>query len=337
MGAAASQVPQAILRGQVQLHFKAGYVKKDVAETLDVWFENGGNLALTYSNFKQLLVLGPCNYCNELFDTFDTDTNKKIDALEVLSVLVMLAEGTIDEKMDAIFPVYDFAREGKLNFDEAHILMHSFCRGLHKVCDLPCASEADIVRVCKLMFDSHNLLYDSKISKEQMRRWVHNDDDAARFVAIFHRSRSIHEVEAVLAEKEQSQAGTFSELCGKSAHELAANLLANPRMLDALGRPSDKVMNVLSRAMTSQNKHKANIVKPDHFAEICRAWNAFSILDEAGTCEVHVRQLPLLLYLRDHQDADATFLKSTRKALDLEFDNDAMIELSQWLQLSLEA
>jgi Ca2+-binding EF-hand superfamily protein len=130
MGNVVHQQPRVVLQEDVQLHFKAATVK-EVEEVVHNWFEEGAVLGLTEDGFKKTLSLH--SNATKFFQRFDTDSNKKVDAFEVLAALIVLANGTINDKIDTLFPVFDFSSCGYLNFDEMNILVHSTYRGLQKL------------------------------------------------------------------------------------------------------------------------------------------------------------------------------------------------------------
>merc|ERR1719262_570175 len=152
-------------------------------------------------------------HAEEYFKIFDTDRNKKVDAFEALCVLIVLAQGSWEAKVDTLFPVFDFSSSGRLNFDEANIMLQSICRGLSKVCKTPMVDDNTLLKVCRQMFDAHNIRYDDTISKEQFRRWLKTGSvEAAKFLDIFQNSYSLMDLEAAIAEREQNQAAVFSQL-----------------------------------------------------------------------------------------------------------------------------
>jgi len=223
MGNVGRTTPRVVLTDEVQLHFKGQRVNKEVAELLKGWFEEGAPLGLTPEVLEQVMRLQ--GRARPFFETFDTDGNGKVDAFEVLAAFIILASGTVDEKIEAVFPVFDFSAAGRLNFDEANILVHSVYRGLQKVCKTTPVDDEAIIEVCRQMFDSHNLPYDRQITKEQVKRWLRSDFEAAAFIDVFHRSYSLVEVEASLAEREQRQAAVFHELCGPASSSVPAETL----------------------------------------------------------------------------------------------------------------
>lgn len=175
---------------------------KDVAEILKRWSEQGMPLGLTLSVFEQLFQLGP-DMNRALFTQLDTDTNQKVDAFEALSSAILLAGGTHEEKLEKLFPIFDFTGTGLLNFDETNILIQCVHRGLEKVCCTPFADEDSIVEVCKQLFDTFNLPYEKQISKEQIRRWMMNDIDASKYLNAFISCEVISKVEIQLKTRKE--------------------------------------------------------------------------------------------------------------------------------------
>merc|ERR1719242_2651754 len=93
------------------------------------------------------------------------------------------------------------------------------------------------------MFDAYNLPYDKNINKEQMRRWMHNDVEAVRFIDAFHMACSMPEVEAVLAKREKDQKAVLSQLCGGVTSFVPVNgLLLSDVFRQSLDNPLDQVL-----------------------------------------------------------------------------------------------
>lgn len=288
MGAAASsRTPHAVLRQEYQVHFRR-YPLADVAELVKGWFEDAAPLGLSKDVFTMVLNLNNCPYADELFLAFDTDRNQKVDALEVLCAAVVLCgDGTIDEKIEILFPVFDFSGAGKMNFDETNILVHSVIRGLLKVCGSPEMSEEEVIEVCRRMFDAHNLSYDNTLNKEQVRRWLKSDTGASKLVDAFHNSFSLPVVENDLAQKEQAQAAAFSDLCGTYPCAPKEHVLSCDPLLKALGSPPPDALSELIEVVTGLDGN----VNPVRFVEGARAWNAFNTVDVNGAGEVAASNL----------------------------------------------
>eukprot|EP00927_Polykrikos_kofoidii_P077066 TRINITY_DN74055_c0_g1_i1.p1 TRINITY_DN74055_c0_g1~~TRINITY_DN74055_c0_g1_i1.p1 ORF type:complete len:397 (+),score=87.36 TRINITY_DN74055_c0_g1_i1:69-1193(+) len=345
MGALGSAMPRVVLESPVQLYFRAARVRKEVSDLLRAWFEDGATLGLVEETFRQCLNIDGREDAPTFFAVFDTDDNKKVDALEVFAALILLSSGTVDEKVEAIFPVFDFSGTGKISFHETNIFVHSVHRGVQKVCDLPLIpSDNDLVDLCKSMFDAYNLPYDKLITREQLKRWLRSDVDAASFVDAFQRSCSLPEVEATLAEMEQAQAAAFDDLPGAGAGRTvpAAELSKDAKLRTALGTPTDQALQGLLDVIVGSGKP---FVGAEGFATGVRAWNVFRVVDDAGDGEVDAKELGLLLRLwRRGGPPSAADLEARRAALGLPVAvvaavcgaGSAKIILAAWLRAALD-
>merc|ERR1712048_257768 len=106
-------------------------------------------------------------------------------AFEILAACVLLSDGSIEEQLDMLFPIFDLSSSGRLNFDEANILVQSGFQGIAKATSSVPMEHNIAIEACSRMFDLHNLAYDKQISKEQFKRWVRTDVDAIDFINAF--------------------------------------------------------------------------------------------------------------------------------------------------------
>mmetsp|Transcript_20754 Transcript_20754/g.37769 ORF Transcript_20754/g.37769 Transcript_20754/m.37769 type:complete len:194 (-) Transcript_20754:22-603(-) len=178
--------PKMSSASEQQMHLRS-LTKDAVAETVKLWFEDGAPLGLDMEGFAAATSL-PSSMTSAFFDIFDTDHNQKVDALEVLSAMVLLASGSLEEKADVILPIFDFSGVGHMSFDEANILLHSACRGLHKVCSLDSLEDDVVVKSCQQLFDSYNVPYNKTITNDQIKRWLRSDVDVASYLDCFQKS-----------------------------------------------------------------------------------------------------------------------------------------------------
>lgn len=302
--------PRAVLSNDVQKHFKRAHVNKDVKELVSAWFEDGAPLGLTLDAFE--IVLRLQGRAEPFFKTFDTDRNQKVDAFELLAAVVVLSCGTIDEKIDVIFPVFDFAGSGQLTFDELSIFVHSVYRGLKKVCGTAAIDDNSIVQVCQQMFDSYNLPYHSKVTKEQIRRWLRNDIEAAGFLDVYQNSIYFPDIDAWLSERKQLHESIFTQLGGTPANSTVSveNLLRSIEFRQSLNCTSEQT---LAAFLATIAKASGGSIALDGFSRATRAWNVFSIADVAGDGIVDGKHLPFLLHAYISEQPAAEIVEKMRK------------------------
>jgi len=319
-----------VLQSDVQIYFATLQLQRDVAELVKGWFEDGAPLGLMLGTFKQLLRLDGSGNADPdaLFHLFDTDGNQKADALEVLCAVILLAKGTVEEKLEALFPIFDFSSNGSYSFDELNILVHSVCRGLSKACLTPRAKDEDLVVACRQMFDAHNLPYEKPISRDQVKRWVRNDVEATHFVKALQDVVSLPMLEVELARREEAQAAAFAQLCGTEAPPTVDEAKRNAALRKSFGDlPDDVLADLLSAAAGGDS-----VVTPERFSRAARAWNAFVILDTAAEGTLAASELRLLLRLREHE-APPESIEQLHEAI----VQDGLVPRASWLAASLQA
>lgn len=327
MGNVVHQQPRVVLQEDVQLHFKAATVK-EVEEVVHNWFEEGATLGLTEDCFKKTLSLH--SNATKFFQRFDTDSNKKVDAFEVLAALIVLSNGTITEKIDTLFPVFDFSSCGYLNFDEMNILVHSTYRGLHKLVSTPEIDDKALSDVCCQMFDSHNLSYDHTISKEQFKRWLKNDIEATKFVDAYHCGYSLPDVEAILAKKEQRQAAVFSQLLPPSVGACVPvlALLGSEALKQSLDDPPAEIFESLVKMMATKSSGFQE-VSLERFVDVNHAWNVFSIVDSLKDGALDPKELQTLMWLQHRSKPSDLDVKKEFDTLGIQ--TDGMISRTAWI------
>lgn len=333
MGNVAITTPRVVLQDDIQLHFKAASVT-EVEELIHGWFEDGAILGLTEDVFKKTLRLH--GNASKFFQCFDTDNNKKVDAFEVLAALIVLSNGTINEKIDTLFPVFDFSSSGYLNFDEMNILIHSTYRGLHKLVKTPEIEDKALSDVCGQMFDSHNLPYDSTVSKEQFKRWLKNDMEATKFVDAFHCGYSLPDVEAILAKKEQRQAAIFSQLLppGVGAGVPVLALLGSDALKQSLDEPPPEIFENLVKMMGTQ-KSGFKDASLERFVEVNHAWNVFSIVDSLKDGALDPKELQPLMWLQNRAKPSPDDIKKEYDVLGV--SEDGLISRTAWITANIAA
>mmetsp|Transcript_34219 Transcript_34219/g.102188 ORF Transcript_34219/g.102188 Transcript_34219/m.102188 type:complete len:335 (+) Transcript_34219:53-1057(+) len=330
MGAAGTTSCRTVLENDAQVYFTTLQLHHDVPEIVKGWFEDGASLGLTSESFQQLLRLdGTSNVDSQaLFQLFDTDSNHKVDVLEVLSAAIVLTKGTVAEKLDAAFPVFSFSSTGSLGFDELNILLHSVCRGLTKVCQMPQVKDEDLIAACRHMFDSHNLTYDKPITPDQVKRWMRSDVEAASFARALDAIATVPMLEAELARREDVQAKVFSQLCRAGYAVRADSLGQSDALRQALGDTTREALEGLFRVMGGSE----GTVTVAEFSCAARAWNAFTAIDIAMTGQLDASKLPLLLQLREHEVPPKGEAERLREAI----AKDGRVSRDRWIAASLE-
>mmetsp|Transcript_54451 Transcript_54451/g.117876 ORF Transcript_54451/g.117876 Transcript_54451/m.117876 type:complete len:336 (-) Transcript_54451:66-1073(-) len=332
MGSTGSKSGRVVLSSNVGVHLRDKRLE-DAAEVVSGWLDGGSLLALSPETFGKLLAL-PGSSAEAFFSTFDTDQNMKVDALEVLSAAVILAQGPMEKKAEVLIPVFDFAKSQRLSFDEANILVHSVHRGAAKLCSLQLLVDEDTVEVCRRMFDSHNLPYSGKITGEEIRRWLSNDVEATRFLSTIEGSCTYADIEAMAVSQEEAMVAAFRGV-EDGASAVPVERLRCPALLDAMGKPSEKALGSFERTLSAAAENgAAGSVSPERFARVARSWSAFAAIDEAAASELGMERLPLLLRLLRRQLPSDEEVRKSREALAAGAAGPERISLSKWLDVS---
>eukprot|EP00929_Paragymnodinium_shiwhaense_P041522 TRINITY_DN21556_c0_g1_i2.p1 TRINITY_DN21556_c0_g1~~TRINITY_DN21556_c0_g1_i2.p1 ORF type:complete len:340 (-),score=95.91 TRINITY_DN21556_c0_g1_i2:157-1176(-) len=336
MGVVGSTTPRPLLCTPLQLFFKNQATTAAFQETHDIlkyWWSNGAPLALTLESFSQLLGIEGSHDAEAWFKQFDTDMNQKVDALEVLAMAIMLGAGTLDDKLEMFFSVFDFSAAGKLSFDEVSIFLLSLATGLHKVCESPLFEEDAIEEACQLMFDAHNVDYQKQITRDQIRRFCQHNDEAKDYVNTLMQACIIREKLEDLKLWEASEIDVFRQVAGTGDTVGVGLLKRNQRLQQALRAPNQDAFGFLMEAIVTE---PSTIVTTGRFAEAIPAWNAFLTVDDVGRGRVKAADLKLLLWLFNKEQPTEDVLEKMRAKLELlDDDSEANVSLLGWLTTTL--
>jgi len=320
--------PRVILTSDIALHFKASQLKRDVFSILRSWSEQGAELCLTKEEFKKTfdLVHSEDNH----FETFDTDKNGKIDTFEVLMVYILLAEGSVSEKVDATFSVFEFGgpSSGSINFDEAVMLVGATVRGIHKVCEgASNLSEDEILWLCQSMFDMHRLSYSKRIQRAEFKDWVRSDPHPLSFVEAFHNSQSLSDVKASLLKWDREQGAVFKQLCNGSATIRGEDLLNSNGFARSLPASTPDEVEALVGLMTDNGKEQAISVEKYH--AILRTYNIFLECDLDHSGFLDEKELDILLWIQMRVRPTGDLVKNFLEYVDC--NSDGQVSRLEWV------
>ena len=106
-----------------------------------------------------------------LWQCWDTDNNGVTDVLEILAGLLLIAQGKFEEKLDAVYTLFDFDENDKITGDEMGILMRTSTCGLCKLLGQPEPPGPAIDALSRACFSIVGV-GGSSLSREQFMRWV---------------------------------------------------------------------------------------------------------------------------------------------------------------------
>jgi len=320
--------PRVILTSDIALHFKASQLKRDVFSILRSWSEQGAELCLTKEEFKKTFDLVHSEDVH--FQTFDTDKNGKVDTFEVLMVYILLADGSVSEKVDATFSVFEFGgpTSGSINFDEAVMLVGSTVRGMHKVCEGACnLSEDEILWLCQSMFDMHRIPYTKRIQRVEFKDWVRSDPHPLSFVEAFHNSQSLSDVKASLLKWDREQGAVFKILCNGSPTVRAEDLLNSPAFSKSLEDSTPEEVAAIVNLMTDNGKEQHISVEKYHAT--LRTYNVFLECDLDKSGFLDEKELDILLWIQMRARPTGDFVRNFLEYVDC--NSDGQVSRLEWV------
>ncbi|EGV62676.1 Calcium-binding protein NCS-1 [Yamadazyma tenuis] len=88
--------------------------------------------------FKQFFPFGdPLDYCHYLFKVFDVDKSNYIDFKEFIVALSVTSRGSMDQKINWSFRLYDHNKTGKLTYDDILIIVNAVYKMIGSMVALP--------------------------------------------------------------------------------------------------------------------------------------------------------------------------------------------------------
>lgn len=88
--------------------------------------------------FKQFFPFGdPVDYCHYLFKVFDIDQTNYIDFKEFIIALSITSRGSLDQKINWSFKLYDQNKTGKINYDDILLIITSVYKLIGSMVALP--------------------------------------------------------------------------------------------------------------------------------------------------------------------------------------------------------
>jgi Ca2+-binding EF-hand superfamily protein len=120
---------------------------------------------------------------DQVFSLFDRDGNSVVDLLELVCGLTILCRGNDDEKLDAVFGVFDMNNDGYISMDE----MYTFLLSVFKVMWSPevastlaragvkAGGPQELATATSVeCFKNADLNHDGRISRDEFSKWFYN-------------------------------------------------------------------------------------------------------------------------------------------------------------------
>ena len=103
------------------------------------------------------------------------DGNGSIDSYEFLCFLSLMSHGTLDEKAELIFNLYDFDKSQSISKDELTVLMTNALTALKSMERKPAPTIAEIEKKTNMFFESADANRDNTISMREFKSYIKKD------------------------------------------------------------------------------------------------------------------------------------------------------------------
>jgi Ca2+-binding EF-hand superfamily protein len=105
----------------------------------------------------------------ELFQVFDLNNDHKLDFYEFILFNILTNDGTIDEKFQFIFHLFDKEKEKYFSRNE----IKDFLKNIFHLFDIP-SSKFNLIDVIDFVFQKNNIQKDQKIQWKQFAQYILN-------------------------------------------------------------------------------------------------------------------------------------------------------------------
>eukprot|EP00388_Colpodella_angusta_P000585 GDKJ01002058.1.p1 GENE.GDKJ01002058.1~~GDKJ01002058.1.p1 ORF type:complete len:243 (-),score=25.96 GDKJ01002058.1:20-748(-) len=111
------------------------------------------------------------------FALLDSDRDGVVDSLEFFTSLILLCNGSLSIRMDALILLADFCGDKALSFDEVVLLVHSVCEGLNKFVSLQPVEFDVCALIGRQLFHDLRAPRHVRIPINDICRWWRRDGD----------------------------------------------------------------------------------------------------------------------------------------------------------------
>ena len=115
---------------------KTWTLSKHVSKVHAKYLEGNFDFGVDEQGFRELLQAahsGCTSIVRDLFKTFDPNQAGLVHTLEVLAAMCAMSWGSVPEKIDFIFELFDFNQGGDITYDEMVILLCAALSGVVKI------------------------------------------------------------------------------------------------------------------------------------------------------------------------------------------------------------
>ena len=134
--------------------------------------------------YQQFFPFGdPSQFASFVFNVFDKDSDGCITFAEFISALSQTSRGTLDEKLEWAFKLYDQDNDGEINREEMLVIVESIYKMVGKMIDLPDDEKTPEKRVDKI-FRKMDTSEDGTINLDEFKVGLKNDTWILQALAI---------------------------------------------------------------------------------------------------------------------------------------------------------
>ncbi|TKR72479.1 hypothetical protein L596_019916 [Steinernema carpocapsae] len=125
--------------------------------------------------YKQFFPTGdPSKFASFVFNVFDDNRDGHISFREFIAALSITSRGTLDEKLDWAFSLYDVDKDGYITKDEMANIVEAIYSMIGSMLDLPTDEDTPQKRVEKI-FSNMDINYDGKLTRDEFKEGSKND------------------------------------------------------------------------------------------------------------------------------------------------------------------
>lgn len=149
--------------------------------------QTGFGWGIDVNIYAKLLKLTPTR-AQELWLRWDTDQNESNDALEILSALMILSCGNFEDKVSAVFSLFDFDENGVLTIDEVTIMCRTSLIGLSKAMGAKEPTTAEIEHFTHKAMESVSKPSATRlrrVSRDEFMHWILSSASIMKLLAKF--------------------------------------------------------------------------------------------------------------------------------------------------------